>query len=283
MQRTLTGRTIVITGASSGIGAATARVCAGAGMSVLLVARRPDRLQALADGINRASRGRADVLVIDVAEPGASSTILDAAERAHGGSLDAVFANAGYGYARRAVDETDADIRRIFDVNFFAAATLLREAGRRLLSRGAPGHLLMCSSCLSKFSLPGYGAYAATKAAQGAWCGAMRLELLGTGIEVASVHPITTVTEFGDVVDRQSGGTGVPSLSDRVPRPFVQSPERVARAVVRCLRRPRPEVWTSVVARAAAACMTFAPGLGDRAIALFARRAGAVTGPRRAR
>lgn len=283
MARPLDGRTIIVTGASSGIGAATARACAGTGMSVLLVARRPDRLQALADGINRTSRGRADVLVIDVAAPEASTAILDAAERAHDGRLDAVFANAGYGYARRAVDETDADIRRIFDVNFFAAASLLREAGRRLLERGDAGHLLMCSSCLSKFSLPCYGAYAATKAAQDAWCGAMRLELLGTGIEVASVHPITTVTEFGDVVDRQSGGAGAPSLSDRVPRPFVQSSDRVARAVVRCLRRPRPEVWTSVVARAAAAGMTIAPGLGDRAIAMFARRAGAVTGPRKAR
>jgi NAD(P)-dependent dehydrogenase (short-subunit alcohol dehydrogenase family) len=97
-------------------------------------------------------------------------------------------------------------MRRIFEVNFFASLDLVNEAARRLVGARRGGHLLMCSSCLAKFTLPHYSAYSATKAAQWHLCRAMRTELAPRGIEVSSVHPITTATEFFQTAQRLSSG-----------------------------------------------------------------------------
>jgi short-subunit dehydrogenase len=141
---------------------------------------------------------------------------------------------------------------------------LLKAAAQRLLAAERPGHLLMCSSCVSKFSIPGHSTYAATKAAQNAVCQAMRFELRSKRIDVSSVHPITTTTEFFDVSADLSGRTRpADGLPEHAQGLFVQPPERVARAIVRCLRRPRPEVWTSHIVRGFAAVGTFFPRVGD--------------------
>lgn len=263
MARDLTGQVIIITGASSGIGAAAALACAEAGMDVVLNARRADRLGEVAGRIEQLGR-RAVIVPGDVTEPGMNERLLDAAEQAFG-RFDAVFANAGYGFEKPMLETCDEEHRRIWEVNYFAAVELLREAARRLIERGRSGHLLMCSSCLAKFTLPCYAAYSATKAAQNHVCRAMRLELRPFKIDVASVHPITTSTEFSQVVAQLSGdGAEAAKLNRHTPRGFIQSPEKVARAIVRCLRRPRAEVWTSFSARLGAALMTLSPWLTDQ-------------------
>ncbi len=258
----LAGRTIVITGASSGIGAATAIECAKAGMNVVLNGRRADRLGAVATQV-RENGGKAAVVIGNVTDDGMSQLLLDQAEHRFG-RFWAVFANAGYGLNKPAVEVDDRQLRDIFDVNFFAAMDLLSLAAKRLLQEKRPGHLLMCSSSVAKFTLPGHSAYSATKAAQSHACRAMRIELEPHGIHVSCVHPITTSTEFFEVSARHSGRQapqgGTPS---HAPRLFVQPPERVARAIVRCLRRPQPEVWTSHTVRAVAAVMTFFPWFHD--------------------
>jgi short-subunit dehydrogenase len=258
----LHGKVIVITGASSGIGAATALACAKTGMNVVLNARRAEKLDAVA-ALARQAGAEAVTVVGDVTEPGISGRMLDAAYDRFD-RFDAVFANAGYGFDLAAHEVSDEALRKIFDVNFFAAMDLLNAAASRLLAEGRPGHLLMCSSCLGKFTLPGHSAYSATKAAQAHVCTAMRIELQPRGIYVSSVHPITTVTEFFEVSAQLSGRDAAgKSVPEHAPRFFVQPAERVADAVVRCLRRPRPEVWTSFMTRAVAALMTLSPRLGD--------------------
>ena len=258
----LRGKVAVITGGSSGIGAATARALAAEGMKVVLAARRLERLDAVAAEL-RMNGAEVHGVALDVAAPGASAQLLDAAERAFG-RFDAVFANAGYGMERAHHETSEADLRRMFEVNFFSSTDLVTQAARRLIAANRPGHLLMCSSCLAKFTLPYYGAYAATKAAQAMMCRAMRFELEPHGIEVSSVHPVTTVTEFFEEVARRSGrdasGSKVP---DHAPKFFVQPPERVANSIVSCLRRPRTEVWTSLSIRLAAGLITAFPGMFD--------------------
>ena len=262
MPRDLANKVIIITGASSGIGAATAIECAKAGMDTVLNARRADRLEQVADTVRQCGR-KAEIVVGDVTEEGMSQRMLDTAQGAFG-RFDVVFANAGYGFEKPVVEVADEELRRIFDVNFFAAAELLTRAAQQLLSQGRPGHLLMCSSCLAKFTLPGYSAYSATKAAQSHLCRAMRIELEPHAIDVSSVYPITTATEFFEVAQRLSGHeAGRASVPDHARRGFVQSPQRVARAVVRCLRRPKPEVWTSHTVRTVAAVMTMFPSFMD--------------------
>jgi len=271
----LQGKVAVITGGSSGIGAATARALAAEGMDLVLAARRADRLTTVAQSI-RAMGRRVETVEIDVAAPNASNALLDAAERAFG-RFDVVFANAGYGMERAHHDTPEADLRHMFEVNFFASTDLITQAARRLIAADRKGHLLMCSSCLAKFTLPYYGAYAATKAAQGMMCRAMRFELEPHGIEVSSVHPVTTVTEDFEQSAARSGllstGSKVP---DHAPKFFVQPPERVAKAIVRCLKRPRSEVWTSLAVRLAAGLITAFPGMFDGACRREAARSRAL-------
>jgi short-subunit dehydrogenase len=260
--RDLHGKVIVITGASSGIGAATALACAKTGMNVVLNARRAEKLDAVA-ALARQAGAEAVTVVGDVTEPGISGRMLDAAYDRFD-RFDAVFANAGYGFDLAAHEVSDEALRKIFDVNFFASTDLLNAAVSRLLAEGRRGHLLMCSSCLGKFTLPGHSAYSATKAAQAHVCTAMRIELEPRGIYVSSVHPITTTTEFFEVSAQLSGRDAAgKSVPEHAPRFFVQPAERVANAVVKCLRRPRPEVWTSLMTRAVAATLTLSPRLGD--------------------
>ncbi len=262
MARNLTDQVVVITGGSSGIGAATAIACAQAGMDVLLNGRRADRLAEVADQVRQAGR-QAEVVAGDVTEPGLNARLLDRAQ-ARFGRFDVVFANAGYGF-KKATHETElAELRAIFEVNFFAGVELLRDAARRLIAARRPGHLLMCSSAVAKFTLRDFAAYSATKAAQNHVCRAMRMELRPHQIEVASVHPVTTRTEFFTRAAEHSGGPVLPAGGLRPPASwFVQLPERVARAVVACLRHPRPEVWTSFTTRLAAGMMTVCPRLMD--------------------
>ena len=267
--RDLKDKVIIITGASSGIGAATAIACAKAGMHVVLNARREDRLQALAKEITKLGR-RAELVAGDVADTGLSERLLHAAASAFG-HFDMVFANAGYGFDRSLIDISELELREMFEVNFFAGFDLLQRAARRLIETSRPGHLLMCSSCLAKFTLPYSGPYCATKASQNHVCRAMNIELRPRNIRVSSVHPIGTRTEFFESSAKRSGRPEYATkVIDETPRFMMQPPERVANAIVRCLRRPRPEVWTSFSVRLMAAVFLAFPRLGD----LFMSQAG---------
>ena len=251
---------VVVTGASSGIGAATALACARRGASLLLVARRSDRLHAVAEAC-RAAGARVEALVLDIAEPGASERIFDLGIDRFG-SVDIVLANAGYGVRRGLLDMEEAELRAMFEVNFFAALTLCSVAARSWRAADRPGHIIMCSSCIGKFPLAYHGAYCATKASQAMACAALRAELLPHRIAVSSVHPITTRTEFFEAAARAAGRIEAsPAIPDHAPSFLVQSPERVAAAIVRCMERPVPEVWTSSLVRFSAGLFTAWPWL----------------------
>ena len=158
----------------------------------------------------------------------------------------------------------------MFDTNFFATQTLLAKSARWMLDRGQGGHLLACSSCVSKFAAPWYGGYAATKAAQDLLCQAMRPELAPHGIAVSTVHPIGTETEFSAVVEQMSDRRkqGRPPTT---PKWLTQKAHQVGEAVVRCLRRPRPEVWTSLPTRFVGAARQLWPRMLDRKFAAMVR------------
>lgn len=262
----LTGKPIAITGASSGIGRATAIACAAAGMPVALAARRIEKLGSAVREITSAG-GRAIAVQTDVDTPEDCRRLV-ARTIAEFGSIYAVFANAGYGLERPVAQTTDAELRAIFETNFFGTINTIRPALEVMLP-ARTGHILVCSSCLAKIGTPFVGAYSATKAAQDHIARAMRAELNGTGVAVSSVHPVGTLTEF---FERKTEESGRPVLSSP-PRAFMQPPEKVARAVVRRLRKGRgAEVWTSIPTRLIFASLNAFPGLGDRALAIYAKR-----------
>lgn len=258
MPRDIVNKSIIITGASSGIGAVTAVACAKAGMNCVLNARREEKLRETARKVEAAGR-TAKLVVGDATNESIMTEMLDVADRELGG-VYAVLANAGYGESV-AMHEMEQDaLRKIFDVNFFAAMQLLKRSAERLLADKQSGHLLMTSSSLAHITLPLNGAYSATKAAQHHVCRAMNMELKASGIRVSSVHPVGTTTEFFDTAAKKSAEG---QKFKRPPKIFMQPPERVAKAIVRCLRKPTPEVWTSFTFRMLAGMMTVFPRTMD--------------------
>lgn len=258
----LADRPIIITGGGSGIGAATAIACAGVGMPVVVAGRRPDMLDAVVNRIQE-SGGKASACAVDVTDAEHAALLIEHCHQTYGQPW-AVFANAGRGLDRAGHSTTSQELRDIFEVNFFAAHNLLAEAATHMIRENSGGHLMMCASCVSKFSPPYHAAYAATKAAQDLYCQSMRLELAPAGIHVSTVHPITTTTDFFNVSADVSGRSGIRSGLDHTPKIFRQSPERVARAIVKCLQKPVPEVWTSKLVRMTAALRNICPKLMDR-------------------
>lgn len=258
----LRGQIAVVTGASSGIGLAIARRCAGEGMSVVLGARRADRLTAAVDAI-RAAGGRAEPVVMDV-------TSEDGVERLVGRACDAfgrpdvMVCNAGFGYYGT-VEQTPPDVmQRMMDVNFIGTYLATRAVLPIFRSRGT-GHLVIVSSIVGRRGIAQMSGYSATKAAQVGFAESLRAELAGTDIHVSVVFPISTTTEFRDAMQRDYGH----SVSGLGPK---QTAEDVARAVADCLERPRPEVYPYGRAKLLSILSVLAPAFADRFVGRFGRR-----------
>lgn len=258
----LTGKPIAITGASAGIGRATAIACAKAGMPVAVSARREDKLNELVNEIE-ALGGRAVAVPGNVDAQADNDRLVERAI-AEFGSIYSIYANAGYGYERTIAELTDREVRDMFDTNFFGTLNTIRAALPHMLKAGQ-GHVLICSSCLAKSAMPFHGAYSATKAAQDHIARCLRIELRKTGVRTSCVFPIGTRTEFFGAKAVRAGLPPAPTP----PSFMLQPPERVANAIVACLRRPRPEVWTSIPARLAFACTNLAPRFTDYMLARY--------------
>lgn len=280
----LTNKPIVITGASSGIGAETALACAKAGMPVVLGARRLDKLESIVVRI-RADGGKAVAMVCDVTKP-EDCTALVARCVEEFGSVYAVYANAGYGIEAPALDISDEAMRAIFETNFFGTLNTLRPAvaqmrtdKARLETRWPGAHVLICSSCLAKGSVPYYSAYSATKAAQAHLGYAMRYEIEREGIHVSVICPIGTKTEFFESMhEKGQMAAGV----EHTPDALKQTPRFVAERIMKCLHRPQAEVWTGLkglFVRFGMAVLTLAPVLGNRSMRNMVTRRESATGP----
>ena len=264
----LAGKPIAITGASAGIGRATAIACARAGMPVAMMARRWDKLVEV-QGEIESFGGRATVFEGSVDSHEANAAFVRTAEKAFG-PVFAVFANAGYGFERATLDTSDEELRQIFETNFWGTLSLVRAAAPGMLDR-RHGHILICSSCVSKIGLPMYGPYSATKAAQDHIGRAMRHEYRDTGVSVSTVHPVGTKTEFFDEAKKRSGGKL--DLMGSAPQAALQSPDKVARVIVRRLGVDRGgEIWSSFSMPLLMGVAAAAPGLADMALGWMVER-----------
>ncbi|PYR78145.1 MAG: hypothetical protein DMF86_06770 [Acidobacteria bacterium] len=249
----LEGRVAAITGASAGIGLACAEHFARAGMPVVLGARREDKLAEVVDRI-ASTGGRATALACDVANE-ADVTRLVAHAMASFGRLDVMMCNAGFGYYGTVEDTPPGVMRRMMDVNFLG--TYLGARAALPIFRG----------------IAFMSGYSATKAAQAGFAESLRSEFAGTGIHVSCVFPISTETEFREAMARDYGH----AVSGLGPK---QSVEDVARAVVACLRSPRPEVYPHPTSRALVILNAIAPAFTDRLVKKYGRRRDVTIAPR---
>ena len=255
-------RTAVITGASSGIGEACAHAFAREGLHVVLAARRVDQLERVAGAI-AAAGGHASVVACDVTDPAQVQRVVDVA-LANTGRLDVMVCNAGLGYNGR-LEDTDAEtMRRLMDVNYFGTFHAARAAVAHFRTVGR-GHLFIMSSIVGRKGVPRMGAYAASKFAQVGLGESVRAELAGTGIHVTMVYPISTETNFRNVMVREWGL----DVAGAGPR---QSPDHVARAMVRALRRPRADIYPMRLTRTIPAAAALLPGLADWVSTRFTRK-----------
>ncbi|MDX6720266.1 MAG: uncharacterized protein QOJ63_2520 [Solirubrobacteraceae bacterium] len=258
----------LVTGASSGIGEATARRLAREpGARLILVARREERLRALADEL-----GGATVIAADLTQAGAPQRIAAIVEREHG-RLDLLVNNAGAAW--RATFEAGGaeNVRRHMELNFDAPVRLT-EALLPLLRRSAPSAIVNVASTAGRVARVGSGAYSAAKFALVGWTDALQLEEAAHGVHVGMVLPGFVVTE------------GFPQrelVDSALTRWIVSTPELVAEAIVDAGPGGRAERYVPRPYRIAAVARVVAPRLVRRARWPRRRTAGAGDAARRDR
>lgn len=254
MKRAWKDRVIVITGASSGIGRATALALAKKGSHVVLAARREEPLDDLARECE--SLGvRALVVPTDVSDPAAVRQLADEALGAFG-HFDAWINNAGV-YLMGSLEETPDDaFRQLMETNFFGTVTGTRIAVTQFRRQGY-GTLVNVSSTFGAVAAPYVSAYVASKHAVRGFSSSVRQELLNTGIDVCTVLPAAIDTPLWQHTANYTGW--------RIrPVEPVYTPERVARAILRVLRSPKHEIMVGPAARSFAAMHGLMPATFER-------------------
>jgi short-subunit dehydrogenase len=256
-------RVIAITGASAGIGRATAIRVARDGASVAICARRRDRLDAVASEIAAAGGSALPVVADVVSEDAMRTFVTETVDRF--GALDVMICNAGFGIYGAIDDITPDQMRRLMDINYFGTYYATR-AALPVFRRQQHGHLVIVSSIVGKRGVPYMGAYSATKFAQVGMAECLRSELHGTNIHVSVVCPVSTATEFTEVMTRETGGEVSRSLGP------AQTVDAVAEAIARAIERPIPEVYPYFKSRGLVLLNAIAPGFTDRLVQKFGRK-----------
>lgn len=213
----LKGKNVIITGASSGIGRATALEMARRGANVVLAARREELLEKVAAEC-RALGVRAVVVITDVTKPEDCERLAEAA-----GHVDILVNNAGFAIFDAVADAKTNDLRAMMDTNYFGTVNCTKAVLPAMLQRGR-GTIVNVSSITGIMGFARMSGYCATKFAVIGFTESLRNEVMRRGVRVAMVCPGTTETEFFVKAERDM----MPAASKLMPG---VSPERVARAI----------------------------------------------------
>jgi short-subunit dehydrogenase len=228
------GKVVIVTGASEGIGKATAEALAREGARLVLVARSEDRIKALAEKLPGAVAVRADLR-----EAAEIEAMVEAAYAAFG-KVDVLVNNAGQGMYGPIEGIDIGQYRRMMELNVYAPLRAMQLVIPRMRKSGG-GMIVNISSMVSKNAFPSLGAYASSKYALNALTFTARAELAKDGIVVAAFHPRMTATRFGEnaIGARPSYAGGGGSAGARMPE--VDSPEAVAEKILGLIRSEAAE------------------------------------------
>lgn len=245
----MTGQSILITGATSGIGLASVRMLKARGWRVLATARKPADLARLreVEGV--------EPLHLELADPLSIASCADEALRLTAGKIEALFNNAAFGQPG-AVEDLSADVlRQQLEVNLIGTHELTRRLIPAMRSNRR-GRIVQCSSVLGLVSGPFRGAYVASKFALEGLSDAMRLELAGTGIHVSLIEPgpirtrfiETALAAFKAAIDidasphRDAYRARIAAMESGGDQRFKLEPEAVARKLVHAVESRRPQL-----------------------------------------
>ena len=264
----LEGQVIVITGASSGIGLATARKAAKAGAAVVLAARNAEALRAVCEDIE-AEGGRAYAVPTDVGDPAEVEKLARAAI-ARFERIDTWVNDAGVGLFGELQDTTAQDHEQLFRTNYFGVVNGSLEAVKHFRQRGGSGALINRGSLLSDAAVPLQGAYTASKHAVKGFTDALRMELVRERlpVSVTLVKPASIATPFADHAR---------NLTDKAARlpPPRYAPEVVADAILHAASHPVRELVVGGAGRPMVAGSAAAPGIMARIMPPLMRGRGA--------
>ncbi len=254
-------RTILITGASQGIGAAAARAFAAHPVNLALLARSRPLIEALAGELNRRPGVRALPIVADVTQREAIEAAVQQTLDAFG-QIDILVNNAGVGMSSP-VGRIDYEKgRQLFDVNFWGAL-MMTEAVLPEMRKRRDGLIINISSIVGRRAMPGISVYCASKFALNAFSESIRVELKRDNIRVTSFYPGVTATNFGDNLL-----TG-PSSAQGKGRAKVTSAEDVGKAIVRAAIKEPRDAYPTLFDRVFVWASTHAPWLMDRILQRF--------------
>jgi short-subunit dehydrogenase len=228
------GKIAVITGASSGIGAAAARKLARQGLKVILVARRRDRLEQLAEEI-RLTGGQAEIIAADLSVEAERERVYSQVE-ADFGQADVLINNAGLGWYGYSTDMPWTTASEILQVNIAAAVHFTLLFMKTMRSLGS-GHIINIGSISGSLPSQGVAIYGATKSFLDNFTTALYRELAGTNLHVSVVRAGPVLTEFSDTAAALQGGLHLPTERIGV------SADTVANHIWRLLEHPRRVVY----------------------------------------
>jgi len=255
-------RRALVTGASSGIGEATARLLARSGYRVALLARRTAALETIGSEIERAGGQAPLILTCDLTDhTQVESCMAELAEEF--GGLDLLVNNAGIGYRARVEELEQTNLQRVFDTNVLGLLWMCKAALPQL-RKGVRPVVVNIASVVGRRGIPGQAAYAASKAAVCSIGEALRLEWAQDGIHVSTLNPALTATGFFEAQHNPAG------LSDPDTSTAAASID-VAQHVLQLDDRPIPERCLRWKWRLLAVLSVLRPRIADR---LLARRLG---------
>ena len=257
MKNTLRNKTVVITGASSGIGEAMARTYAAQGARVVLGARSAEKLEQLTAAI-RATGGQAAWCAVDVTDAAQCKALIDTAVQTFGG-IDVLICNAGISM-RALFDDVDlAVLHRLMDVNFWGTVNCCKYALPYV--QASHGSIVGISSVAGLHGLPGRTGYSASKYAMTGFLETLRIENLKKGLHVMVACPGFTASNV-----RFAALTADGSQQGETPRneAKMMTPEEVARIVARGIRRRKRLCLMEIEGRATHFVKKFAPAFLDR-------------------
>lgn len=249
------GKIVLITGASSGIGLATALAFAKAQSTVVLVSRRGHLLNELAGKIN-SQGGRAVAITADISDRLAVEELVKGVEKEYGG-IDVLVNNAGIGVNNRVLDIKVSDLEQVFAVNFYGPLYLIQVVSP-LMMKQAGGCIVNILSINARRTMPKAGGYSASKAALEMLTDSLRMEVATEGIKVINLYPGFTLTPFSqNVLGAKPKGRG---------RRFAISPDKVGKAVVKAVQKEKRDSYVTLFDKLLVGTAIHFPGLADWAM-----------------